>query len=43
MSAFYGLLGFDTLIACLVAAGVARGHAKFSRKPKDRTPSGGKP
>lgn len=40
MSAFWGLLGFDVLAVVLVAAGVARGHASFRRKPKDRKPSG---
>ena len=41
MSAFWGLLGLDVLAVLLVAAGVARGHATFRRKPKDRKPSGG--
>ena len=37
MSAFWGLLGFDVLALILIAAAVARGHATFRRKPKDRT------
>jgi hypothetical protein len=41
VSAFWGLLGFNALALILIAAGIARGHAAFRRKPKDRKPTGG--
>ena len=40
MTAFYGLLGFDTAVLLLAAAGVSRGHAAIAlrKRPAPRKP-----